>query len=207
MKKLTREFYNRDTREVAKGLLGKVLVREKDEQKLKSKIVEVEAYMGPTDKGAHTYGGKRTKRTESMYGMPGTTYIYLIYGMYNCLNAVTREEGTPEAVLIRAVEPMEGLEEMSFNRFKKSLSELKKREIRNLTNGPGKLCMALDIDRSLDREDLLGDIIYIIEPEIKEKFTIIESKRVGIDYAEEAKDYLWRFYIDESEYVSIKDKK
>ena len=204
MKKLNREFYSRDTLEVAKDLLGKYLVRESKGKKIVGKIVETEAYMGTKDKGAHTYSGKVTPRTEAMFGIPGTSYVYLIYGMYNCFNVVTKEEGIPEAVLIRAVEPIEGLEEMSLNRFKKSYIELKKREIRNLTSGPGKLCIALDIDRSLNKTDLCGDNLYIENPDVDERINIVESKRIGIDYAEEAKDYLWRFYIEGNEYVSVK---
>ncbi len=191
---------------MAKDLLGKILVREIDGKIISGKIVEVEAYIGPDDKGAHTYGNKRTKRTEAMFGEAGRTYIYLIYGMYNCINAVTSEVDKPEAVLIRALEPATGLEEMSLKRFKKSFEELTKQEVKNLADGPGKLCMALDIDRTLNAEDLNGDKIYIEYPETEEDFTILKSRRVGIDYAEEAKDYLWRFYIEDNRYVSVKNK-
>ncbi|KNF09986.1 putative 3-methyladenine DNA glycosylase [Gottschalkia purinilytica] len=202
--KLDRKFYNRDTIEVAKDLLGKLLVYQVDNKKLIGKIVETEAYMGPIDKAAHSYGGKRTPRVEVMYGKPGVAYIYLIYGMYNCFNVVTREEGRPEAVLVRALEPVEGLDEMALNRFKKPYNELNKKQIKNLTNGPGKLCMAFNIDRSLNKEDLCENKIFIKKQEFEEKFDIIHSKRIGIDYAEEAKDYLWRFYIKGNEYVSVK---
>lgn len=204
--KLSKRFYARETLDVAKDLLGKILVREEDGEIISGKIVEVEAYIGPDDKGAHTYGNKRTKRTEAMFGEPGRTYIYLIYGMYNCINAVTNEIDKPEAVLIRALEPVSGLEQMSLNRFKKSFEELNKRQIKNLTDGPGKLCMALDIDRSLNKEELDGSKIYIEYPEEQEEFNIIRSKRVGIDYAEEAIDYLWRFYIEDNKYVSVTNK-
>lgn len=204
--KLPKSFYSRETLEVAQDLLGKILVTELDGKTIAGKIVEVEAYIGPDDKGAHTYGNKKTKRTEAMFEEPGRTYIYLIYGIYNCINAVTNEVDKPEAVLIRALEPVEGFEFMSLNRFKKSFEELTNKQIKNLTDGPGKLCMALNIDRSLNKEDLNGNKIYIKYPEEKETFNILRSKRVGIDYAEEAIDYLWRFYIEGNKYVSVTNK-
>lgn len=199
--KLSREFYNRDTLEVAKELLGKNLVTTENNIITSGKIVEVEAYMGLEDKAAHSYGGRRTKRVEVMYGKPGVAYVYFIYGLYYCMNVVAREEGIAQAVLIRAVEPLEGKEVMSKRRFNKNYDELKKREIINLTSGPSKLCMALNIDKSMNGEDLLGDRIYIEEGN-KEKFEIGESPRIGIDYAEEAKDYPWRFFISDNPYVS-----
>ena len=159
--------------------------------------------MGITDKAAHSFGGRRTSRVEVMYGAPGFSYVFMIYGMYNCFNTVTREEGIPQAVLIRAAEPIEGLDLMAQNRFNKTYNQLTKSQIKNLTNGPGKLCRALLIDRALSGEDLCGDRLYIEEGE-NESFKIIASKRVGIDYAEEAKDYLWRFYIEGNNYVSVK---
>lgn len=206
MMKLAKEFYKREALDVAKDLLGKILVREKDGKVIKGKIVEVEAYIGPDDKGAHTYKNKRTKRTEAMFGEAGRTYIYLIYGMYNCINAVTNEIDKPEAVLIRALEPVSGLSTMAKNRYDKDLEDLSKKQINNLTDGPGKLCMALEIDRSLNKEDLNGNKVYIEYPEVKEDFTILKSKRVGIDYAQEAIDYLWRFYIKDNKYVSVTNK-
>lgn len=203
MKKLDREFYNRDTLTVAKELLGKVLVHEINGQKFSAKIVESEAYMGIKDKASHAYGGKRTPRVEVMYGRPGFSYVFMIYGMYYCFNTVTREEGNPQAVLIRAAQPIEGFDLMAQNRFKKAYNQLTKSQIKNLTNGPGKLCRALLIDKNLNREDLCGDKLYIEEGE-NEEFNIISSKRIGVDYAEEAKDYLWRFYIEGNKYVSVK---
>lgn len=203
MKKLDREFYNRDTVLVARELLGTILVHEINGQKLSAKIVEAEAYMGITDKAAHSYGGRRTPRVEVMYGQPGFSYVFIIYGMYYCFNTVTREEGTPQAVLIRAVEPIEGVELMAHNRFKKPYDQLTKSQIKNLTNGPGKLCGALLIDKGQNGEDLCGNKLYIEEGD-HEQFSIISAKRVGIDYAEEAKDYPWRFYIEDNKYVSVK---
>lgn len=203
MKRLVREFYNRDSLIVARELLGKVLVHEINGQKVSAKIVEAEAYMGIGDKAAHSYGGRRTQRVEVMYGGPGFSYVFFIYGMYYCFNVVTREEGNPQAVLIRALEPVEGLDLMAENRFKKPYGQLTKSQVTGLTNGPGKLCMALAIDRGLNGEDLCGSKLYVEERE-KEKSGIVSAKRVGIDYAEEAKDYPWRFYIKDNKYVSVK---
>lgn len=203
IKKLDREFYNRDSIIVAKELLGKIFVHEIDGEKLSAKIVEVEAYMGVEDKAAHSYGGRRTPRVEVMYGHPGFSYVFIIYGMYYCFNIVTREIGTPQAILVRAVEPIEGFELMAQNRFKKPYNQLNKSQIVGLTNGPGKLCNALLINKSLNGEDLCGSKLYIVEGQ-EENFNIVSSKRIGIDYAEEAKDFLWRFYIEGNKYVSVK---
>ena len=202
-KRLNRDFYNRDSLIVAKELLGKVLVHEIDGQKISTKIVETEAYMGINDKAAHSYGGRRTQRVEVMYGGPGFSYVFFIYGMHYCFNIVTREEGNPQAVLIRAVEPIKGLDILAQNRFGKKYSQLTKSQIKNLTNGPGKLCRALLIDKSLNGEDLCGSKLYVEEGE-DDKNSIVSAKRVGIDYAEEAIDYLWRFYIEDNVYVSVK---
>lgn len=203
MKMLDREFYNRDSLIVARELLGKVLVHKINGQEISVKIVETEAYMGITDRAAHSYGGKRTPRVEVMYGGPGFAYVFIVYGMHYCFNIVTREKGNPQAVLIRAGEPIGGLDFSAKNRFKKTYKQLTKRQVKDLTNGPGKLCKALLIDKSLNGEDLCGDKLYVEEGE-DEKFNIISSKRIGIDYAEEAKEYLWRFYIENNEYVSVR---
>lgn len=203
MKPLEREFYNRDSVIVAQALLGKVLVHEIDGQRLSAKIVETEAYMGIEDKAAHSYGGKRTQRVEVMYGGPGYAYVFFIYGMYNCFNVVTREEGTPQAVLVRAVEPLYGLDLMAQHRFQLAFQQLSRSQKKGLTNGPGKLCKALTIDKRLNGEDLCGSRLYIEEGG-PEQFTIVSTKRVGIDYAEEAKDFYWRFYIKDNQYVSVK---
>ncbi len=126
MNTLQTEFYNRDALIVAKELLGKTLVHEVNGKRISARIVETEAYMGIIDKAAHSYGGKRTPRVEVMYGAPGRAYIYLIYGLHHCLNVVTGEDGDPQAVLIRALEPLEGLEDMALHRYKKPLDQLSK---------------------------------------------------------------------------------
>ncbi|MHC1720503.1 MAG: DNA-3-methyladenine glycosylase [Clostridiaceae bacterium] len=197
MSKLQRIFYMEDTKIVAKMLLGKLLVHEIDGKRISGIIVETEAYLGVTDKAAHSFGGRKTIRTEPMYGLGGYAYIYFIYGLYNCFNVVTRSEGVPEAVLIRALEPCDGLDAMAEARYNKAYSELNKSQLKNLANGPGKLCMALSIDRNLNGEDLCGNKLYIEDnPNIARPFKILTSKRIGVDYAEEARDFLLRFYIE-----------
>ncbi|HEY8889003.1 MAG TPA: DNA-3-methyladenine glycosylase [Clostridium sp.] len=202
--KLTREFYARETLQVAKELLGKILVHEVNGVKLRGKIVETEAYIGSIDKACHAYGGKMTPRLTTLYGSPGIAYVYFIYGMYHCFNVITKEEGFPEGVLIRAIQPIEGLEEMSKLRFKKNYSELTKAQFKNLTTGPSKLCIAMNINKDNNKQDLCANELYIEDPVEKEKIQIVVSKRIGIDYAEEAKDFLWRFYIKDNIWVSAK---
>lgn len=203
MKKLNREFYNRDSIIVAKELLGKVLVHEIEGQKISARIVETEAYMGVVDKAAHSYNGKRTPRVEVMYGDPGYSYVFMIYGLHCCFNVVVNEKEIPQAILVRAVEPIHGMEWMAQKRFGKTYEQLTKSQRKSLTNGPGKLCGALSIDRNLNGLDLCDDVVYIEEGESK-AFNIVTTKRIGIDYAEEAKDFPWRFYIEGNEYVSVK---
>lgn len=203
MNKLSREFYDRDASMVATELLGKLLVHEIGGRKIAAKIVETEAYRGVEDKAAHSYGGRRTPRVEIMYGEPGFSYIYLVYGLHYCFNIVTGAAGNPQAVLIRAVEPLGELELLSQNRFNRSYDQLSASQKTGLTNGPGKLCRALSIDRSLNGEDLCGHRLYVTEG-ASEKFNIVAAKRVGIDYAEEAKDFLWRSYIEGNQYVSVR---
>lgn len=202
MKKLTRAFYEQDSVTLAKKLLGKYLVHDIGQERLVGKIAEVEAYMGPEDKAAHSYNNRRTPRTEIMYGPGGYAYIFRIYGMYNCMNVVASKKDKPQAVLIRAVEPVSGLDGIAARRYGKRFSELKKGEIINLTNGPGKLCEALGIDMSHYGEDLCGRRLYIAEDSNEAGFEITATKRINIDYAEEAIDYLWRFYIKGNPFVS-----
>ena len=192
---LDKEFYRRDGLTVAQELLGKILVREIDGQQVQAKIVETEAYLGPEDKACHAYDNKRTERTETMFASGGVAYIYLIYGMYNLLNVVANDENVPEAVLIRAVEPISGFDIIEENRG------IKSNQREDLTNGPGKLSQALAIDRSLDGYDLInGQDLYIIDSE--EAVEIENDKRINIDYAEEYKDRPWRFYIAGNSFIS-----
>ena len=194
--KLPREFYTRaNVLQVARELLGKLLVvPARDGKRVSGRIVEVEAYRGPLDRAAHSYGGRRTRRTEPMYGIGGTAYVFFVYGMYHQFNVVTNVTDTPHAVLVRAVEPVEGIELMRKRRHGQP--------DHNLTNGPGKLCIALGIDRSLDGADLLGKRVWLEEADNIPPSRIMSGPRVGIDYAEEWKDKPWRFWIRENPFVS-----
>ncbi|WP_150844249.1 MULTISPECIES: DNA-3-methyladenine glycosylase [unclassified Clostridium] len=203
---LSLDFFRRDARKVAEDLLGKIIVRNYMEYKLTGRIVETEAYVGKIDKASHAYNYKKTTRTEPLFKSAGIAYVYKIYGMYNCMNIVTGCEGDPQGVLIRAIEPIEGIEVMSENRFNKPFTKLKPREILNLTSGPGKLCIAFNIDKSLNTHSILSEELSLYADDFKD-FKIVYSKRIGIDYAEEAKDFLWRYYIEGNKYVSVIDKK
>lgn len=203
---MDQDFYNVDSITLAKNLLNKFLVREYDNKKIVTKIVETEAYMGSIDKAAHVYNNKKSTRTAPLYLSGGHIYVYLIYGMYNCLNISANKENIPHCVLIRAVEPIENIDEMSYNRFSKSYNELSNYQKKNLTNGPGKLCKALNIDRSLSGDSVFGSHLYIIDNDNNDS-EIVEDKRINIDYAEEYKDKLWRFYIKDNKYVSVIKKK
>jgi DNA-3-methyladenine glycosylase len=197
-RKLSREFYTRsNVVTVARELLGKLLVvPAPNGKRVSGTIVEVEAYRGPQDRAAHSYGGRRTKRTETMYGTGGTAYVFFVYGMYYQFNVVTNVAELPHAVLIRAVEPVEGIELMRKRRHGQS--------DHNLSNGPGKLCIALGIDRKLDAADLLGDRVWLEDAERIPRALIASGPRVGIDYAEEWKDKPWRFWIRDNSFVSRK---
>lgn len=204
MKKLPREFYERTSLEVSKQLLGKYLVHIVNGTKIIGRIVEVEAYMGPEDKAAHSYNNRRTERTEVMFGPPGHAYVYFIYGKNYCMNVVCEEIGKPQAVLIRALEPIEGIDIMANLRYGKSIDECAKREIIGLTNGPGKACKALDITKAQNGADLCGDELYIAEQEEEEQMDVVTTTRININYAEEAVHYPWRFYIKDNKYISKK---
>ena len=199
---LESNFFKRDTVEVAKNLLGKKIIRNISGNFFCAKIVETEAYLGLEDKACHSYGGNITKRNEILYKEAGTIYVYLIYGMYNLLNIVTKNENDPEAVLIRAVEPIENIDAMAVNRFGKIYNDLSSYQKKNLTNGPGKLTMAMEIDRALNGKILSQDYLYIDEGE--DVRNIIETKRIGIDYAGEEANLPLRFYIEDNPYVSVK---
>lgn len=201
---IIKDFYNRSALDVAQDLLGKVLVREVDGKILKGKIVETEAYIGSIDKACHAYNGRRTKRTEILYEDPGVSYIYFIYGLYHCFNVVTNKKDVAEAVLIRAIEPINELDYISNIRYNKKYDELTKAQSKNLTNGPSKLCLAYLLNKDLNAVKLYEKGAVYITDDNNEDFEIVESKRIGIDYAEEAKDFLWRFYIKDNIYVSKK---
>lgn len=194
MAKIGRNFYERDARIVAEDLIGKILVRKYDGKTIKLRITETEAYIGKIDKASHGYGGKITPRTRIMFGPAGYAYVYFIYGMYYCLNFVTEKEGICSAVLIRSGEPLESMGEICMNRYDKPFEDLSKVQIKNLTNGPGKLCMALKITKEHNGEDLSGNEIFVEDDGFTE-FHVEKTKRINIDYAEEAKDFLWRYIL------------
>lgn len=198
MGRLSQEFFMDDSIEVAKKLLGKILVHETPEGTTKCRIVETEAYMGVLDKGSHAYSGKVTPRTATLYEQGGVAYVYLIYGMYHCMNVVVNVKGLAQGVLIRALEPLEGIELMKKRR---NIDKVK-----NLCNGPGKLCIAMDITKKENGVNLMTSSLFIEEAEKEVPFEIVSAKRINIDYAEEAKDFLWRFYIKDTPYVSVKAK-
>jgi len=196
--KLPREFYTRpDVLEVARDLLGKKLVvPRRNGIRVAGIIVETEAYRGPEDRASHAYGGRRTNRTETMYGIGGTAYVYFVYGMYNQFNVVTNVENIPHAVLVRALEPVEGLDIM--RRRRKGRSEYE------LTSGPGRLCIAMGIDRGLDKADLLGERVWIEEGVSISPRDIARGPRIGIDYAEKWVTRPWRFWVKDNPFVSRK---
>ena len=213
LQRLPRTFFTRDGITLARDLLGKTLVHETSAGTIRGIITEVESYMGEEDKGSHTYGGKRTERTEPMYHVGGTSYVYLIYGMYSCMNIAAMTEGIPQAVLLRSVIPADReseermiklrLEQLNRKQIKRNLKQytadscpmsLKK----HLADGPGKLCIAMGITRSDNDVDIVeNSSFYVTEGVTIAPEKIQAGKRIGIDYAEEAADYLWRFYVDE----------
>ncbi len=199
---LQRGFYAQTTLTVARELLGQYLVREIGGQLMRGKIVETEAYIGPNDTACHANKG-RTPRTEVMFGPAGYTYIYLIYGMYNMLNFITASEGFPAAVLIRAIKPITGLEIMQQQRQK---TNRKPPKVANLTNGPGKLCQALGVDKQLNKRDAtLGQQLWVEENSPLTEAAIATGPRIGIDYADlPDRNAPWRFWIKANPFVSIK---
>jgi len=196
--KLNLTFYQRNVLVVAKELLGKVFVKNEDNKILSGKIVEVEAYEGKTDQASHSYNGK-TKRNEVMFEAGGLLYVYFTYGVHFCANVVTGKKNEGNAVLLRGLEPLTGIEIMAKRRFGKT--ELSDKELMNLTNGPGKICQAFSIGRKENGENLTNEKIYILNRTKINKSKIIETTRIGI---KKSSELLWRFYINGNEYVSRK---
>ncbi len=196
---LQRAFYQADTISVSKALLGKILVHETVEGTTAGRIVETEAYRGPEDQAAHSSGGRRTPRNEVMFGEKGHAYVYFIYGMYFCVNITAGDvPGKPEAVLLRALEPLEGEEIMAKRR--RSSGD----KIRNLANGPGRLCMAMGIGKAENKLDVTSSSLYIKDAPAVKNEDIVETTRIGVDYAGEWKSRLWRFYVKGNLHVSKK---
>lgn len=194
---LNRDFYERDTLTVAKELLGKFLVHETVEGTTIGKIVETEAYKGPEDKASHAYNNLRTERTEVQFGPKGHAYIYQIYGMHFCFDVTSgRSVGKPEAILVRALEPIDGVEIMIRRRGVTSS------RIANLTNGPSKLCMAMGITKKQNGKDLCIPPLYIKAGVAVEEKQIMQTKRVNVDYAEKWRHMPWRFFIKDNGFVS-----
>ncbi len=186
--RLGRDFFTVDGLTLAKGLLGKIMVHETPYGKVRGIITETEGYMGVMDKGAHTYGGKRTSRTEPMFHIGGTSYVYLIYGMYSCMNIAANVEGIPEAALIRMLEPADDLSREIMSRYRNGN--------KHLADGPGKLCIAMNISKVDNDIDMVeSDTFYLTTGIDVAESQIKAGKRINIDYAEEAADYLWRFTI------------
>jgi DNA-3-methyladenine glycosylase len=195
MSPLDRDFYTRDVLTVARELLGQRLVRVVGGERLSGRIVEVEAYDGSDDQASHARPG-RTERNASMYGPPGHAYVYFIYGMHYCLNAVAEPEGQPAAVLIRALEPLEGIEAMRERRGGRTGA--------TLTSGPARLCQALAIDRRFDGVDLCAaeGPLTVEADQIVPIGSLETSCRVGVRGDETAVNAPWRFYIVDNAYVS-----
>jgi len=197
-KKLSRKFYTRELLTVAKELLGKIMVKVEGKVKFSGIIVEVEAYDGSVDEAAHTFTGK-TKRNEIMFGPGGFLYVYFTYGAHFCSNVVTGKNGQGTAVLIRAIEPIDGIIKMSNNRYGRNL--LNDKEKYNLTSGPGKVCQALSINKKHYGVDLTGDKIFLLDQPKLTNGQIVISKRIGI---KKSVDLPWRFYIKDNPYISRK---
>jgi DNA-3-methyladenine glycosylase len=197
--KLPRKFYTRHaTVQIAKDLIGCLLVVPTvDGRRVSGMIVETEAYLGAIDKAAHSYKNRRTKRTETMFSIGGTVYVFFVYGMYFQFNVVVGQQNTPHAILIRAVEPIDGIEVMRERRGK-AMND------KNLTSGPGKLCIALGVDKTFDGADLLSEKVWLEKFRKFSEAEIASGKRIGIDYAEEFTEKLWRFWLKGNDFVSRK---
>jgi DNA-3-methyladenine glycosylase len=190
-------FYRRPAETVARDLLGRYLVHELDEERLVLRLVETEAYLGAPDRASHAWGGRRTARNESLYLPGGHAYVYLIYGLHFCLNAVTGEADIGSAVLLRAGEPIEGEARMTENR-----GWTRKLRPGDLAGGPGKICQALGVGRELDGVHLDEPPLWIAEGAPVRKKEIVASSRIGVDYAGEAAAWPLRFSVRGNPHVS-----
>jgi DNA-3-methyladenine glycosylase len=194
-KKLNESFYLRnDVLQISKDLLGKVLVTDIDGEITSGIITETEAYMAPEDKASHAYNNKKTERTKVFYCKGGIGYVYLCYGIHHLFNIITNVKDIPHAILIRSIQPLEGIEVMMKRRRKSSIDK-------TLTSGPGAVSQALGISKVHNEISLIENTIWIEERNIHVE-SIHATKRVGIDYAEEYKDKLWRYYINGTKWIS-----
>ncbi len=196
--KLSKNFYTRDVHTVAKDLLGKLFVRKIGRKVISGMIVEVEAYDGLIDEASHSFSGK-TKRNEVMFNEGGELYVYFTYGMHFCANVVTGRENESKAVLIRALQPVDGIDLMTEHRYNKK--EITRNEFINLTNGPAKLCKAFKIEREQNGKDLTGDEIFILKSANINQAKIAVTTRIGI---KKSVDLPWRYYIKDNPFVSKK---
>ncbi len=194
--KVAIDFYRQeDTLQIAKDLLGKILVIPDEKgNRISGMIVETEAYLGPEDKAAHSHNNRRTTRTDVMFAEGGVAYVFFVYGMYFQFNVVVGKKEQPRAILIRAVEPIDGIEIMRERRGK--MPE------QNLTSGPGKLSIAFGIDKTINGEYLCGNRVWIEESIDAVTNEIVSGKRIGIDYAEEFAKKPWRFWLKDNAFVS-----
>ncbi len=202
---LPQAFFAGDTVEAARALVGKYLVRRYGAVTLAARITETEAYVGRMDKACHAYGYRKTQRTQTLYAPPGTAYVYLIYGMHCCLNFVTEPEGEPAAVLIRGLVPRHNLDIIAENRFHCKGADMSAYQKKNFLNGPGKVCAGMNIDRSLNALPYGSRSLFVCAnledaglppcPQDEGPLLIHTGKRIGIDYAQEAVDFPWRFYL------------
>lgn len=199
MEKLPEAFYQRkDVVRIARELLGKLLVTRFDGRETAGRIVEVEAYNGVVDKASHSYGGRRTKRTEIMYGHGGLAYVYLIYGIHHLFNVVTNVADVPHAILVRGIEPVDGIDTMLYRMKKEQLDY-------TVGRGPGNVSKALGIHTSHTGISLLGDTIFIASDGVRiSPSRIVATPRIGVDYAAEDALLSYRFYIKDNRYVSGK---
>ena len=197
MKLLQPYYCNPDTLQLSKDLLGKKLVTNIDSKLTSGIIVETEAYLGVEDQASHAYGGKKTNRTNVMYHKGGVAYVYLCYGMYSLFNIVCNIENIPHAILIRAIEPISGVDIMCKRRNNSSIQSY------NLTNGPGKLCQALGINKTLNFKSLEGSTVWIedVNNKVFDK-NILSVPRIGVDYAGEDTKLPYRFYIKNNKWIS-----
>ena len=197
MKKLPITFYQReDVLTIAKELIGKLLVTRFDGVLTSGRIVETEAYNGIVDKASHAFGGRRTKRTEVMFGDGGLAYVYFVYGIHHMFNVVTNAQGTPHAILIRGIEPVKG-KEIMMERFHKTIFN------KTIGKGPGNVAKALGIQTRHTGYSLLGNEIFIADDKfVVEESSIIASPRIGVDYAAEDAKLLYRFYLKDNPFVS-----
>jgi DNA-3-methyladenine glycosylase len=198
------EIYAHTALRAAPLLLGQHLVRRTKDGDIRCRIVETESYGGAEDKGSHAYGGRRTARTEVMFSSGGTAYVYLIYGMYHCLNVVTAAQDDPHAVLIRAVEPLTPADAERMASYR----GIAVKKPADLSGGPGKLCRALRIDKSLNkiRLDVPDGPLWLEQGASPETLDIVQAPRINIPYAEEYAELPWRFYLRNNPYVSVNDK-